>query len=157
MLDDQIRLESQKITSRLPGSGDPSLVWINPPKTLQTGCTVSYYILTPHTPCWEIQLSILSIMSIMSIGSQNLLYILLIEIEIAEEVEEMGHESNINTVVNDSARCLNGEVDQSGFVIILWLLTGALLFLLCLLVYNLWLGSRQNYTSYIDPTYYLQY
>ena len=80
-----------------------------------------------------------------------------VAIEIAEEVEEMGHESNINTVVNDSARCLNGEVDQSGFVIILWLLTGALLFLLCLLVYNLWLGSRQNYTSYIDPTYYLQY
>ena len=61
MLDDQIRLESQKITFRLPGSRDPSLVWINPPKNLQTGCTVSYYILTPHTPCWDTQLSILSI------------------------------------------------------------------------------------------------
>ena len=80
-----------------------------------------------------------------------------IDIEIAEEMEEMDHERNIPMVTIDSNRCVNREDDQSGIGLLLWLLIGALLFLLSLLVYNLWLGSRQSYTGYIDPTYHLQY
>ena len=78
-------------------------------------------------------------------------------IESAVEAEEVDHDRKISTDMRDSTTSLDREVEQTGNGLILWLLIGALLFLLCLLAYNLWLGSRQTYTRYIDPNYHLQY
>ena len=76
-------------------------------------------------------------------------------IESAVEAEEVDHDRKISTDMRDSTTSLDREVEQTGNGLILWLLIGALLFLLCLLAYSLWLGSTQNYTGYIDHNYYL--